>query len=130
AAEQADGIGERAWIVVAERRRFHREKQRKRRERERDGEETEYKGWPPPGNRRPKRVPQESRMRPRVAAVSMLALALCGAAAWADPVEDFYRGRTVTLVIGYSVAGGYDTYARVVAHHLGKHIPASPTLVP
>jgi len=69
-------------------------------------------------------------MRPRVAAVSMLALALCGAAAWADPVEDFYRGRTVTLVIGYSVAGGYDTYARVVAHHLGKHIPGSPAIVP
>ena len=69
-------------------------------------------------------------MRPRVAAVSMLALALCGAAAWADPVEDFYRGRTVTLVIGYSVGGGYDTYARVVAQHLGKHIPGNPNVLP
>jgi tripartite-type tricarboxylate transporter receptor subunit TctC len=69
-------------------------------------------------------------MRPRVAAVPMLALALCGAAARADPVEDFYRGRTVTLVIGYSAAGGYDTYARVVAHHLGRHIPGGPAILP
>ena len=48
----------------------------------------------------------------------------------ADAVEDFYRGRTVNLYIGYSVGGGYDDYARAVARHLGKHIPGNPTVVP
>jgi tripartite-type tricarboxylate transporter receptor subunit TctC len=59
-----------------------------------------------------------------------LALIGLGAPALADPVEDFYRGRNVTLVIGYSVAGGYDNYARVVARHLGNHIPGRPTVLP
>lgn len=48
----------------------------------------------------------------------------------AGAVEDFYRGRVVTLYIGYSVGGGYDTYARTVAQHLGKYIPGNPTIVP
>jgi tripartite-type tricarboxylate transporter receptor subunit TctC len=59
-----------------------------------------------------------------------LALIGLGAPALADPVEEFYRGRNVTLVIGYSVAGGYDNYARVVARHLGNHIPGRPTVLP
>src|SRR6201990_1518410 len=45
-------------------------------------------------------------------------------------VEDFYKGKTVSLLIGYSVGGGYDTYGRLVARHLGKHIPGNPTIVP
>src|SRR3954471_16427814 len=57
-------------------------------------------------------------------------LTLSAAPALADPVEDFYRGRSVTLLIGYTVAGGYDTYARVLAHYLGRHIPGNPTIVP
>jgi len=44
--------------------------------------------------------------------------------------EDFYRGRTVSLLIGYSVGGGYDAYGRLVARHLGKHIPGNPSVVP
>jgi tripartite-type tricarboxylate transporter receptor subunit TctC len=70
-------------------------------------------------------------MRRQVVALgSMLAWAAFAAPGNADPVADFYRGRNVTLVIGYSVAGGYDTYARVVAHHLGRHIPGSPNVLP
>lgn len=57
------------------------------------------------------------------------AVALVAPAA-ADPVEDFYRGKTVSVVIGYSVGGGYDAYARLVARHMGKHIPGRPNLVP
>src|ERR1700745_4491380 len=48
----------------------------------------------------------------------------------ADPVEDFYRNRTVPVVIGYGVGGGYDTYARVLSRLMGRHIPGAPTLVP
>src|ERR1700752_187808 len=46
----------------------------------------------------------------------------------AEP-EDFYKGKTVSLVIGYSVGGGYDAYGRLVARHLGKHIPGNPSVV-
>ena len=45
-------------------------------------------------------------------------------------VEDFYKGRTITMVIGYSVGGGYDLYARALAAHMAKHIPGDPTIVP
>ena len=42
----------------------------------------------------------------------------------------FHRGKTVSLLIGYSVGGGYDAYGRLVARHLGKHIPGNPSVVP
>ena len=48
----------------------------------------------------------------------------------AQSPEDFYRGKTVELYIGYSVGGGYDLYARVLARHIGKFIPGHPTIVP
>ncbi len=44
--------------------------------------------------------------------------------------EDFYKGRTVSLVIGYSVGGGYDAYARLLARYMGAHIPGSPSIIP
>lgn len=64
-----------------------------------------------------------------------IALAACSAVALAstaraDSVSDFYKGKTVELYIGYSVGGGYDTYARLLARHMGKHIPGNPTIVP
>jgi tripartite-type tricarboxylate transporter receptor subunit TctC len=48
----------------------------------------------------------------------------------ADPVADFYHGRSINLYIGYSVGGGYDSYARVLARHMGNHIPGNPTILP
>ena len=47
----------------------------------------------------------------------------------ADPVADFYRGRTITLVVGYGPSGGYDLFGRMVARHLGRHIPGNPAIV-
>jgi tripartite-type tricarboxylate transporter receptor subunit TctC len=52
------------------------------------------------------------------------------AAAPADPVASFYRGRTIQLLIGFGPTGGYDTYARTLARFMGKHIPGNPTIVP
>ena len=43
--------------------------------------------------------------------------------------EDFYAGKTIRLVVGYSPGGGYDTYARATARYLGRHIPGNPALV-
>jgi tripartite-type tricarboxylate transporter receptor subunit TctC len=47
----------------------------------------------------------------------------------AQSPADFYKGKTVELYVGYSVGGGYDTYARTIARHIGKHIPGNPTVV-
>ena len=44
-------------------------------------------------------------------------------------VADFYRGKNITLIVGYSAGGGYDTYSRILARHLGKHIPGNPAIV-
>src|SRR6516225_6257600 len=50
--------------------------------------------------------------------------------AQAQSVADFYRGKTINVLIGVGVGGEYDLQARMVARHLGKHIPGSPTVVP
>ena len=74
------------------------------------------------------------RIKTSVCAAAAVALAsIIGAAAapaMAAGVDAFYKGRTVNLIIGYSVGGGYDLYARTVARHLGDHIPGHPTVVP
>ena len=44
-------------------------------------------------------------------------------------VEEFYKGRTISLIIGYSVGSGYDIYARLLARFIGKHIPGRPAVV-
>ena len=50
----------------------------------------------------------------------------------APPVaaEDFYAGKTVNFVIASAVGGGYDTYGRLVAAHIGHHLPGRPSVVP
>ena len=58
-----------------------------------------------------------------------LGMTLAGAAS-ADPIADFYRGKTVNVLIGVGVGGEYDIQARLVARHIGKHIPGNPTVVP
>ena len=64
-------------------------------------------------------------------AAGLLALAafMASAEARADAVADFYKGRTVTIIVGYSAGGGYDLYARAIGRHIGKHIPGQPTVV-
>ena len=63
-------------------------------------------------------------------AAVLCGLLFMGAQAQAQGVADFYKGKSVDLYIGYSAGGGYDVYARLVARHLGKHIPGNPTVVP
>ncbi len=63
-------------------------------------------------------------------AAGLAALALANGPAAAQSVEEFYSGKTVELYIGYTVGGGYDTYARLLARHMGNHIPGNPTIVP
>ena len=65
-----------------------------------------------------------------LAAFIAFALALSQIPARAQSVADFYRGKSIDLNIGYSVGGGYDLYARLIARRLGGHIPGNPTIVP
>jgi tripartite-type tricarboxylate transporter receptor subunit TctC len=41
----------------------------------------------------------------------------------------FYEGKTIRILVGYSPGGGYDAYSRLIARHLGKHIPGNPTVI-
>ncbi|MDB5593311.1 MAG: Tripartite-type tricarboxylate transporter, receptor component TctC [Hyphomicrobiales bacterium] len=50
--------------------------------------------------------------------------------AQADSVADFYRGKTIQMIIATSPGGDYDTRGRLVARHLGRHIPGDPAIVP
>jgi tripartite-type tricarboxylate transporter receptor subunit TctC len=43
--------------------------------------------------------------------------------------DDFYRGKTIRVIVGGSAGGGFDIYTRAMARHMGKHIPGNPTLV-
>jgi tripartite-type tricarboxylate transporter receptor subunit TctC len=47
----------------------------------------------------------------------------------AQTPAEFYKGKNVDLMVGYSAGGGYDVYARMVARYIGKHIPGNPTVV-
>jgi len=57
-------------------------------------------------------------------------LGLAAVSARADQVADFYHGKTLSLIIGTSSGNDYDFRARLLARHLGRHIPGEPTIVP
>jgi tripartite-type tricarboxylate transporter receptor subunit TctC len=64
-------------------------------------------------------------------ALAAAALALCGLSctATAQSVEEFYKGKTVTIMIGYGPGGTDDVWARLLARYMGEHIPGKPTIV-
>lgn len=70
------------------------------------------------------------RHRRKARAAVLACLLACATAASADTVADFYRGKTISVIIGYSPGGGYDTYARLVARFIGRYIPGNPILQP
>src|ERR1700704_3290786 len=49
--------------------------------------------------------------------------------AHADAVADFYKGKTMSLIVGFPPGGGYDTYVRVLARHFGRFVPGNPSVV-
>jgi tripartite-type tricarboxylate transporter receptor subunit TctC len=69
-------------------------------------------------------------MRQTAVIIGMLLASWPGGPVLSQPsVEDFYRGKKIDLIIGYSPGGTYDLYARLVARHLGRHIPGRPLIV-
>jgi len=67
-------------------------------------------------------------MRKRVLALSTLAIVLA-AGGGAARAQSFFESKTVRLVVGFAPGGGFDTYARVISRHMGRHIPGNPTIV-
>ena len=70
-------------------------------------------------------------MGPRRAVIAALLVtaSLAMPPARADGPADFYKGKTVSLVVGSSTGGGYDTMTRAIGRFIGKHIPGNPTVV-
>ena len=64
----------------------------------------------------------------RLAAAVIALLALSGTTV-ADPIADFYAGKSMRLIVGGSTGGGYDAVGRLLARHIGRHIPGNPTVV-
>jgi tripartite-type tricarboxylate transporter receptor subunit TctC len=62
-------------------------------------------------------------------AIAAAVFAVAPAASWAQTPAEFYKGKTVDFMVGYSAGGGYDVYARMIARYMGKHIPGNPTVV-
>jgi tripartite-type tricarboxylate transporter receptor subunit TctC len=60
--------------------------------------------------------------------LSIAALAM-PVGAQAQSVADFYKGKTITVLVGYTAGGGYDIYARALARHMGRHLPGHPNLI-
>jgi tripartite-type tricarboxylate transporter receptor subunit TctC len=60
---------------------------------------------------------------------TMAVVAPTSGQAQTDPVAAFYRGKTVTVIVGYTAGGGYDIYARALARHMGKHLPGNPNFI-
>jgi tripartite-type tricarboxylate transporter receptor subunit TctC len=60
-------------------------------------------------------------------------VAVLGLASWAGRAyaadHEIYKGATMRLVVGFAAGGGFDTYSRTIARHLGKHIPGNPSVV-
>src|SRR5690606_23918300 len=68
-----------------------------------------------------------STQKPTILAAPFLAIGLMPAAA--DPVADFYKGKTITIITSTGSGGPFDATARLVARHMYKYIPGQPTMI-
>lgn len=59
----------------------------------------------------------------------LLSFILINTAATTFAQDSFYKGKTIRIIVGAAAGGGYDTYSRTIARHMGKHLPGNPTFV-
>jgi tripartite-type tricarboxylate transporter receptor subunit TctC len=71
-----------------------------------------------------------SRVAVQMATIVVTAAVAAPGASRADAIADFYKGKQVSVYIGFTAGGGYDAYARLVAKHMGNYIPGNPVLIP
>src|SRR5579871_587328 len=55
--------------------------------------------------------------------------ALAAMPAWAQDSANLFRGKTIRVIVGASAGGGFDAYSRIIAEHLGTHLPGRPTVI-
>ena len=63
-------------------------------------------------------------------ALGMIATTAPASNVRADEVADFYKGNTLTVIVGFGAGGGYGTYARLIGQHMGRFLPGKPSVVP
>ncbi|MEK9677474.1 MAG: tripartite tricarboxylate transporter substrate-binding protein [Rhodospirillaceae bacterium] len=68
-------------------------------------------------------------LKSALASALVVGAALAASPTLAQSVMDFYKGKTVTFLVPYPPGGSYDAYARLVAGHMGKHIPGNPNII-
>ena len=61
--------------------------------------------------------------------VVLIALIFLAGTTTKSTADEFYQGKTIRFVVGFSAGGGFDTYTRLIARHFGKHVPGNPTTV-
>ena len=71
----------------------------------------------------------KQRLTARAVLATLALIANAGAASAQSPAE-FYKGKTISLLIGFGVGGEDDLWARTISRHIGNHIPGNPTMVP
>ncbi len=75
-------------------------------------------------------VHHEAKLFKAAILTATLLLGVAALPAAADPVADFYRGRNIQMIVATSPGGDYDTRARLISRHIGRHIPGEPQIVP
>ena len=70
-----------------------------------------------------------SKRRARMESVCALGALICAVTAAPAAAQDFYKGKTISIIAGFSPGGGYDVNARVLARHMGRHIPGNPNII-
>jgi tripartite-type tricarboxylate transporter receptor subunit TctC len=65
----------------------------------------------------------------RLVLIASMLFCCAGLSLAASPDDGYYKGKTIRLIVAFSAGGGYDTYSRTIARHLGKYIPGNPTVV-
>jgi tripartite-type tricarboxylate transporter receptor subunit TctC len=64
-----------------------------------------------------------------MAVATITGLVLLAVAPAKSASDDFYRGKTIRIIVGFAAGGGFDTYSRVIGRHMGKFIPGNPSIV-
>src|SRR3977135_4288427 len=67
-------------------------------------------------------------LRP-LAGILLAVMTVIASQASAQTVEEFYRGKRLTLTVGYGPGGGYDVFARLLARHMGRFLPGNPSII-
>jgi tripartite-type tricarboxylate transporter receptor subunit TctC len=83
-----------------------------------------------PGRERVSRALSIARLAQLFAAGAGILSGCVDVASAQSGVEHFYAGKNVSVIIGFGVGGGYDTYARLLSRHMGRHLPGNPVFVP